>query len=68
MRNYIARYRLRTAIQFHTIMRDNARYMVGHGIGSCSPSHEIYVKQMNAIAAREQRCIDRIQKLLDKYK
>jgi hypothetical protein len=68
MRNYIARYKLRIAIQFHIIMRDNARHMVSHGIGICSPSHQVYVQQMNATAAREQRCIDRIQKLLDKYK
>ena len=68
MMDFIARYRLRTAIQFHTIMRDNARHMVSHGIGVCSPSHQVYVQQMNNVEAREQRCIDRIQKLLDKYK
>jgi hypothetical protein len=68
MRKMIARYRLKTAIQYHTILRDNARYMVSHGLGICSPSHQIYVQAMNAAAAREQRCIDRIQKLLEKYK
>ena len=64
----IARYRLKSAIQFHIIMRDNAEYAVHHGIGLCSPSHDVYVTNMRETVEREQRCIDRIQKLLDKYK
>jgi len=66
--NMIARYRLKTAIQYHTIMRDNALYATHHGICVGSPSHDIYVKMQSDAAEREQRCINRIEKLLKRYK
>lgn len=64
MCKYFKRKKIRKAIEYHIIMRDNLIHATGGLYYYC----EIHENELGQRAKAEHRCIKRLEKMLDKYK
>lgn len=65
---WVARYRINREIRHHQILKDVYSYAEEHGICIESFHHSVYTEEMKVKAEYETRYINRLTKLLNKYK
>lgn len=64
MLNYFKRKKIKRAIDYHTIMRDSLIHAKGSWYFYC----ETHESDLTSRSAAENRCINRLMKLMEKYK
>ena len=63
MFNYFKRKKLQKAIDYHKIMRDSLFHATGGLYYYC----EVHENELGKRASAENRCVKRLEKLLEKY-